>query len=464
MHRLVAQLRNWRWALALAAFVSAFLALFFELGSRDRIAVAAVSIGLAIMVMAYWEAAYSFLVMALIAGLNINFVGPDPVDFLLVPTVLLGLIYGHVHLRRVYFGAALWIAIAAFCTSFVVSIVAGAPNWSYAGHFIRNLGLFGFLILYLQSRRRMRIVFAGLLIGVFFSGVISIFALFGYIGNDALLFPIISGLRYQSLMGDPNMLGLNTLLVLLWLFDEALTPSLWPHWPKLKWTLLMVLILQLLATLSRSAWTGVLVALMVYAALRVSWRDLLNMRLRTIAKGAVGIAAVVALPVLVMSAVGAGNGVLVRLASFQRGSSQGLELRRLDMDYTRNALRLALHHPLGVGPGRTEQTNSNWNPENLMNAGAHNTYVEVMSDYGWLAFAALIAILAGCGLRIYDLARRGREELGVSFAGLLAALLGCAALAMFQDILIWPFPWILPSLVMAALAANRRPRPLQIAA
>jgi O-antigen ligase len=134
------------------------------------------------------------------------------------------------------------------------------------------------------------------------------------------------------------------------------------------------------------------------------------------------------------------------------------------MDYTRHAFGLALQHPLGLGPGRTEETYSNGSSVERGKVGAHDTYVQVLSDYGWLAFASFACILLFCGSRIRRLAKRQIEELGLSFVWLFSALIGCAALAMFQDILFWPFPWLLPALAMAALAANKQRNHLQAAA
>ncbi len=455
MRRIAASTFDARWTLAWAGFALTTLSIFLALDRSGQLAIAVLGAGLAIVVLTYWEVAFSLLVFLLIAGLNINFVGPDPVDFLLIPTVLLGFIYGHIQIRRVYFGKTLWVCIAAFALSFALSVLVGVPTWYLVGHFIRNLALFAFLLLYLNSRVRARIVFSGLLVGVFCTGIVSLFVASGVVTNDALLFPVMWGPRYQSLMGDPNMLGLNTLVILVWLLDETLRPNLWRNSRGLKVGLLLILSLQILATSSRSAWIGALTAIVVYAGLRVRWHDILRVSVGVVVKSLLAAAGITLLALVGLSYLGIENSVFRRATALQGGDNYGPELRRLQMEYTRHAIGIGLQHPLGVGPGQTEQTNSNDNPDDLRNAGAHNTYVQVLSDYGWLAFAAFSSILLLCSSRIYSLARARGEEIGLHFAWLLAALAGCAALAMFQDILFWPFPWILPGLAMAGLAANR---------
>lgn len=124
------------------------------------------------------------------------------------------------------------------------------------------------------------------------------------------------------------------------------------------------------------------------------------------------------------------------------------EQKRAGFYFTRNALAVAAAHPLGVGVGNTEKFTE---PFNGFAVGAHNTFVMVMSDLGWVPFAAFIFVQMAIFGRLVLMALRGGQALGLSARMLCSSYLCLLVAGMFQDLLYYMPMWLVPALATTAL-------------
>lgn len=210
--------------------------------------------------------------------------------------------------------------------------------------------------------------------------------------------------RLTGTLGNPNTLGALLAATLLMVLGTAqalargarasgATP--WPRRPLLVAGLISVPLLgALLATRSRGAVAALLVTLVLLA---LRWR-----RLRLLAAVAAAALLVVLVP----------NPLRERLAHLQP-----------DHVYTRPflwgaALDIAAEHPAGLGPAmfkyefpqRALDPERPWLVHQRHEVGlAHNVFLTLAIEWGWLAAAALLALLAGSAARL-GTSRDGRLD------------------------------------------------------
>ncbi|HET7640688.1 MAG TPA: hypothetical protein VFK47_18410, partial [Ktedonobacteraceae bacterium] len=129
------------------------------------------------------------------------------------------------------------------------------------------------------------------------------------------------------------------------------------------------------------------------------------------------------------------------------------EAERYGFAYTKRALHLGMENPLGVGTGQTGRI---FATDDGLSLGAHNTYVNILSDNGWVSAALFAGSIAILWYKIWILRKKYTHLLGVDVNMVLAALTGVLSNAMWQDMVLWNFVWLIPSLCLVLLAEASR--------
>src|SRR5206468_3851280 len=157
---------------------------------------------------------------------NLNLVGVDPDDVLIPGLLFIGIILGHLNIHSLRFPSFLKLFFAAFVFFYVISIVLNEFILLFVARLVSNVAFLCFLKLYVDSAERMRQVLLSLLVGAGLTSILAVAAIFGLWDPGEIFFDPVGGLRYASLIGDPNILSILTVLLALWLLDELLDPKL----------------------------------------------------------------------------------------------------------------------------------------------------------------------------------------------------------------------------------------------
>lgn len=395
-------------------------------------------------------AAFALAAVLVLAG--VNFSGVDPGDFVLVamlPLVLL-LRPGAALLPRV--GAVVRVLLFAFLASYVVSVAANEFRVSFVLNFALNLGFF--LLAYaVATRPRARPFDASrpLLLGFFASVGIAVALKMAADGAPGFLFDLVRDHRFMGLVGDPNLLGLLAVIVILLVLDRIVALGFRHGAGAIIARVLQLVgaLAVLLATQSRSAWVALVGALVVYVYLVAAARRGTPRAASFVLVGALGIVggafAVFSLGDSFESA---------RRAELDAAVVSDAEDERFQFLYTAASVAVGIQRPVGVGPGMTAAhtgfTNLDGDP-----IGGHNAFVQVFTENGFLAAAVLAVLIATTSLRLRRKALAGETFLGISCRVLLCGSVATAVVGLAHDLLAWRIAWVMPTL--AILAASLRP-------
>lgn len=386
---------------------------------------------------------FEALVFLATFSFSFNLVGPDLADFLLPPLLFAGLLFGHISLRWFRSPGHFQALVAALAISFAISNIVGAPEVRALVRLLSNIALFLFLGLYVNSRGRVRILFFGCLSGVVVGLAVGALGRGGVLTVPDLFFPPDRDPRFSGLMGDPNVLCLFLVVLFLWMVDETVEPKLWRHGRPLKLALMIVLLMGIAASFSRAGWLGLGLALSSYGWIALRRRGLLRALKMTgylsVAVFSVGLA---------LSSMGYSEQVRERFAIRTAAQVDPGTAMRLSFHFTKRAVSVARENPWGVGTGRTERLLAT----DLGSLGAHNTFVQVLSDNGWFSGALFIVIALLVAYEVYGRSKRASAScFGLSFSMIFAALISVGAVASFHDILSWPIAWLPLSLAAVTL-------------
>lgn len=241
--------------------------------------------------------------------------------------------------------------------------------------------------------------------------------------------------RPKGLFKDPNVYGPYMVPIALYtmarLMDRARRRWFWAG-------LSAVSMIGIFLSYSRACWLNYLAAVAAYIGATALWQrragDL--RRWRRLAIGLL-LAAITVLASLSLPGV--------RDMVRERWGSGGLhDYDQARFDTQRKAWDTALAVPLGIGPGQADPT---------FNYATHNTYLRVLSENGWLGFAAFYAFVA---LTFTQAVRRVRrapagDRLAVV---VLACLAGWMVNAAVIDTLHWRHLWLLLALPWMSCGAG----------
>ena len=382
--------------------------------------------------------------------LFINLEGVDPVDYLIAACVILNIapvIRTAVLISR---HTATLIAIIAFLASYSVSVFIGGAKASFVSNFIINAGLALVLVAHCSDPIRLRRVVFSLSAGFFFSVLVAALQIFSFMPMLPGQFDVVRDSRFMGLFGDPNLLGaFSVFLSLYWVNELISRGGRSPTFLALSLVFFSAPFFTLVFTQSRSAWGGFVIAVMAYGCLSMK-----GFRLRQ-SFGAVVLTLVVIGGALIgLRQSGAAELIEERLRTATEIEDEA-EAERFGLFYTAVTLSVAAVNPLGVGPGNaagaTGLTNRDGGP-----IAAHNAFVQVAAENGWIAAVALI-YLATCGLRLsLKLGISGAAPLGMSARVMFGSLLSLVFCGMFQDLIQWKFAWVIPALFAAAMLHHQR--------
>jgi hypothetical protein len=390
------------------------------------------------------------------ASLSFNMVGLDPNDILFPVLLVAGLALGCLRAENCAFPLALRTLAGAFVVLYAASNVVGQPVFGAVGHFVCNVTLLLVLKMYVRSQERMRKVMWGLLVGGLVSSGLSFAAVLKVVElPPTMFFPVReeeSG-KFSGLLADPPIIAVYSSLVALWMVDEIIRPKLWRRYGAGKMLVLAVCIVQVAATLSRSGWLNIGVSGLTFGLIEV-WKKGFGRAAVLVSRVCVPLA----VAILAVAGFEYKDVVKVRLQSVVDSTVYGYdESKRMEFYYTRQALEVALKNPWGVGSGRTETLFKS--DETGLNLGAHNTFVQVLSDNGWATFCVFAVIVAYVGRSAWRSAvARKATQFGVSYQFVLSGLAGLAAEGMYHDLIGWSIAWFLPSMAAILLWPSWRGR------
>jgi O-antigen ligase len=289
---------------------------------------------------------------------------------------------------------------------------------------------------YADSRQRTRLVVGAYLVAAVSSALLGSLALFVSFPGSAALSG--DGFRAEALFQDPNVFGPFLVPAVVILLEERLRPSLFAKRGLLGSLCLLVLIAGILFSYSRAAWINLAVAVAALTLLRGRGR---NGTRHVVRLAGVGILAVVAAVVLIQ-ATGSGD-FLAQRAHYHGYDSDRFAAQRL-------GVKLAVAHPLGVGPGQFDEHSP---------VSTHSLYVRTLAEQGVLGLLVLLALVGGTfGLAVRN-AWRGRDLHGLSSLALAAAWCGALVNSAVVDTLHWRHLWLLAALIWATSMVHARARP-----
>lgn len=374
----------------------------------------------------------------------INLEGADPADF--VTPILLITLLPKIRQSTTTLPARTKLLLLAFVGGYASSVISAGGQDS----FIVNLILNATLLFCLITLGKCGTSLAELITYFFWP-----YLLLGAIATGMWLldiqllanqFDIVRHNRFMSLCGDPNILGaFSIFFVIVWL-HESIKGNLFPKLPRvLVYGCLFGSVMQLLFTLSRSAWLGCALGVTFYLALGL--KHFTSKQLRALALlGVILLGA--ALLLLQYSEL---SEVLMKRTETIKEQTDEAEEERFGFFYTLLAIGVAIDNPLGVGPGNTAAAMGLFTADGLQ-PGSHNSFVQIFSDNGWIAGTAFLVCILSMFIESTKRSLSANEAEAAVFRIFAGTLLGLITCGMFQDLIQWRLMWLAPALFFVAKA------------
>lgn len=291
------------------------------------------------------------------------------------------------------------------------------------------------LLSYLNSARRARVVLRGYLFAAVTSAALAVAATVGLAPWSNVL--LADGARARALFEDPNIFGPFLVPAALIVLEELVAPRLLRVRWSTKAVLLLVLVLGVLFSYSRAAWLNLALGTVVLTGI-LALRPGGGRRTVALVSLVTAAAAVVAVTIV---ATGSGDFLA------ERAQPQAYDQDRFTTQLA--GLEAAERYPFGAGPGQFES---------ISTLSAHSTYVRVLAEQGALGLVALLALLLFTAGAALANAVRARDTYGIGSAALVGAWFGLLANSFFIDTLHWRHLWVVAALIWAGLA-RAGPRP-----
>jgi hypothetical protein len=249
---------------------------------------------------------------------------------------------------------------------------------------------------------------------------------------------IIRSGRFHGYLGDPNILALICSFYACFVFFCLLERRIPVRLTNI--IILLGLCSILIFTDSRAGWVNF--AFTVFSYLFIAFirnRPSLIVRFSTAAFVSVSLLFVILTQTNTVQAFGD------RIAQFVVPNSDA-ESDRMSFTFTRAAFALGVDNPFGLGTGQTERNEKmpfesveeNIQAGSTKTIGAHNSFVQILSDNGWGSFLFLILILLSIFYRLYI--RSFQSD--YPFSPLALALFsGLMVNGMFHDLIGWTLTW-----------------------
>jgi O-antigen ligase len=368
---------------------------------------------------------------------GVVFIEPAPPDLVFSVVMAVAVATGRFALARVPSSV---LTLAAALVLLNLLSVTSAIDLGRAGKYMGitlYLVIFAFWLTgYVESSRRARAVVTWLVVGAVASALAGTAAVVvGFPGADLLT--LYEPPRAKALFKDPNVFGPFLVVPVLLLLSELVQPRLLSWRRPVVVACLGALGVGVLFAYSRAAWLNLAVAFVVLMAVSVVRRG--GSR-----RASVLLVSTLALVCCVLATISlTGSGDFLR----ERARLQSYDTERFAGQEA--GLRLAVSHPLGIGPGQFED---------VVGIAAHSTYVRALGEQGAAGLVALVGVLITTLVLAVRNAIRGWDTFGIPSGVLLAAWCGILANSLFVDTLHWRHLWLVAALVWAGSTA-RRPVP-----
>jgi hypothetical protein len=307
--------------------------------------------------------------------------------------------------------------------------------WVLVSVFLAVTAVFYAAMLGTNTEHRLELLMSGYLAAALVASLVAIAAYFRLFGGASDLFLLYS--RARGTFNDPNVLGAFLVLPGLVVFQRMLAGRL-----VIRGTLmLLVMLAALLLSFSRAAWGQFVFAAAVMMGLTFFTSRSVNERLRIVLIAVLGLLAIAALVVALLSV-----GEVADLFKERAALEQSYDVGRYGRfgRYIVGA-EVALDHPMGIGPLQFSR---------LFVEDPHNTFLNAFLSGGWLAGFAYLTLSA---VTIVQSTRFVfvRTPWQPIYHAVYAAYLGVVAESVIVDIDHWRHYFLILGVLWGLMAASR---------
>jgi O-antigen ligase len=409
----------------------------------------AFAVGCGVLLLMSSRRFYRGLVYTTFSILMVGIVGYDPASILAPILLVAGIAFGHLSIVKSSYPSGFRIPALGFLLFSAASCVIGNPVWNQVIRLVAGIAFYVFIFRFIRSERDMRAIFLTVLIGTVASGLAGVLAIMGlWTPDPTIFFPVFQDLRFAGLY-NATIMGVFTAILLIWLLDEIVSPKLWIRGRVVKAILLLLLLLQVLATLTRSAWLGLICGVLFYLStelLSLDWYKRV---------GAIIGAGLILVGVFVLISRSDYLPILEErlwIETLDRNRTVEEE-RRASFYYTKQAVLRAWDHPLGLGLGQAGILGSEVEDLSL---GAHNAYVHALADLGWVPGISLVVMLLYLLRALLGKAFRREIRYGVGFNVVAANMIVILVAGMFQDLILYIPMWLIPAIASVLIFGGTR--------
>jgi O-antigen ligase len=379
-------------------------------------------------------AQYDALVALGVLLLAVVQVEPAPSDLIFGVAIVFALVTGQLARARIPPGVV-WLATFFVVLNLLsaVEVVDAARASFYLAITIYLLVFALWLSVYVDSIRRARLIAGAYVTAATVSALLASLALFASFPGSELL--VYDGDRAQGLFKDPVVFASFLIPPALIVAEQVVAPRSSLRRRLAAGSIFLTLVVSVLLSYSRGAWLGLVVGLVVLAAVLVvrqgAGRRLLALSAVLLAAGVAAFATV---------EITGSQELVVQRAQLQRYDEQRFGAQLFGIDQSGR-------YPLGIGPGQFEV---------LSPVSAHSLYVRALAEQGLLGLLTLLALVFLTLALAVSNALANRDTHGIGSAALLAAWCGLLANSFFVDTLHWRHLWLVAALIWAGSAAGRR--------
>lgn len=262
------------------------------------------------------------------------------------------------------------------------------------------------------------VIFSGYIIAAVLAVVVGILSYFHLIpaADRFLYFGRVAGLFKDANVYGPFLIPAVLYAIFKFEAQRGLRQLLWL-------CLIALLSVGVLLSFSRAAWGNFVISVFLYLTLP-PWKSLKDRFCK------LGLIAMLLLPVILFTL----NTPQVSDLLNQRLGFQNYDNHRFGTQL--DSLKLAMAHPLGIGPYQTER---------ILNYSTHSLYIRVVTEYGLLGITSFLGFLC---LTVFQAIRHNFNTSRASpYAAIItAALVGLLFNSIFIDTLHWRHFWLLLAL------------------
>ncbi len=376
-------------------------------------------------VIAFGLARFHTLVFLAIASSSLVRREPAPIDLMVPLLLVLGILTGRLSLKGVERSSLIHACLGLFIAINLISLLV-AHDLTYASRYLAItlylIGLAYFVMFYVTSAERMRLVLSGYLTAALISVAMVGGELLGLIPTREFF---VRESRAVAFFKDANVFAPFLVLPIVFLVDELLRPHLFPGRFWLKIGAILSLSAGVFLAFSRAAWANLAVSLVVYLMLSAP-----ALSLRQWAR--------LLLPALTGVTVLAGLIIQLNLVSFLLWRARPLQTYDTDrFGIQAEGIEAGLSHLFGIGPG--------------MLSNAHSLYVRTFAEYGIFGLITLLVVIL---VPLYYCLRCACSDTdrvyGLSARVVSASMIGLLLNSVVIDTIHWRSFWIMASLCWIA--------------